>query len=96
MSEQIDSSIQDLIDTSERLIEEAQQNSFDRLCRDMGIDAERFKAFLAQYDTPETREQAEQAIAEDRLEVEREIEAEMDRRGLRRPAPKARMRGLRI
>ncbi len=96
MSEPIDPKIQDLIDSSERLIAEAQRHTLDGLCKEMDIDPERLRAFLAQHDSPESQDQAAQAIADDQLEVQREIDAEATRRGLLRPAPRVRVRGLRV
>lgn len=97
---EIDPAIQQIIAENNRLIElalQAEQMGFDAICRDHGVDpAQLHQAINAQM-TDALSEQIRETIEQDRIDVQREIDAEIDRRGLRKRAPQGvKRRGLRI
>ncbi len=81
----IDPDIQKLIAENEKLIDQVQAFLFDNVCNAQGVDPARVRAAVAKLSDAKTQAQAAQEIAQDRAEVEQQIDAEATRRGLRRP-----------
>jgi len=80
----MDAQIQQLIAENEKLISQAQALTFDNVCKQQGVDPERVKKALSQVADEKSRKQAAEEIANDRAEVEQQIDMEVTRRGLRR------------
>lgn len=81
----MDPDIQAIIDANERLIAQVEQFSFDKICRDQGIDPQGILKAVALLSTPQVQAQVQEELAKDKQDMQIEIEAEADRRGLRRP-----------
>lgn len=83
----LDPDLQKLIDENDRLIAEAQQmTTFDKVCRAEGVDPERVRRAAASMMTPQLRAKADEELASELAEMKRDIEAESERRGLKKAA----------
>ena len=82
----IDPDIQAIIDANERLMAQVEQFSFEKVCRDQGVDPQGILQAVAALSNPQVQAQVQSEIAQDRQDMQIEIEAEAERRGLKRPA----------
>ena len=95
-----DPAIQQLIAENNRLIElgrQAEQMGFEATCQRHGVDPAQLRQGINAQMTDALSEQIREALDQDRIDVQHEVDAEIDRRGLRKRAPQGvKRRGLRI
>jgi hypothetical protein len=90
----IDPDLQKLIDESERLMAEAEGLTLDAVCRSQGADPHRVREVVQHLMVTEAQDKAQEELAQDRQDIQREVEAEAARRGLKKPAPAGMRRRL--
>lgn len=82
-----DPDLQKLIDQNDQLIAAAEQmQNFDKVCRAEGVDPQRVRRTAAAMITPQLRAKADEELANELAEQKREMDAEAERRGLKKAA----------
>lgn len=81
----IDPELQKLIDQNDQLLAAAEQmQTFDKVCRAEGVDPERVRRTAAAMVTPALRAKADEELAQELTQMKQEIDAEAERRGLKK------------
>lgn len=81
----IDPDLQKLIDQNDQLIAAAEQiPTFNKVCQAEGVDPERVRKTATAMLTPQLRAKADEELAHELAQMKQEIDAEAERRGLKK------------